>query len=131
MILIKKNTVNTVILTLSEKTTLDPVFYLFEFIQQGSPGTKKIFLASDISSNKPRYNEFEIEETTSEDLINGKIDVLTGDWFYNIYEQSSSSNLDPTLAGEIVEFGRVEVEEGKIALSAFNEQPKIITGFRE
>lgn len=131
MILIKKNSVNLVLLTLLEKTTIDPVFYLFEFWKEGSPGTRKTFLSNDSSTNTGRYNEFYIEENTTEDTLNGIISLETGDWFYNVYEQSSSTNLIVASSGGLVENGRVQVKEDKAPLIAFNEQQKVILGFRE
>lgn len=123
--LIQKNTVNTCIFTLAERTTLRPVYYLFEFTNQQDNSTK-VFLASDISVNKLRYNEFLIEETQTENLTSGKInlDLLEG-WTYKIYEQSSSTNLDLTLTGSLVEIGRVDVKGPEITDETFTSTSTI------
>lgn len=123
--LIQKNTVNTCFFTLAERTTLDPVYYLFEFTNQQDESTK-VFLASDISINKLRGNEFQIEETETEDLTLGKInlDLLEG-WTYKIYEQSSSSNLDLTLTGSLVEIGRVDVKGPEVTDETFTSTSTI------
>ena len=58
-----------------EKTTLSPVYYLFEFIDEDT-NTSKLFTGVDISTNKPRYNEFVIELTEGvEDLLNSVINL--------------------------------------------------------
>ena len=108
MILLNKDTTNKVIVTLSELVTLDPVYFLFEFISDDTKQAK-MFIAEDISTNTCRYNEFDIVLTDStEDLLNGVINLETNGYYkYNIYEQSSNTNLDPTLAGDLLERGKV------------------------
>lgn len=128
MITINKGEVNTVILTLAEKTTIEGPTYLFEFIKEGSPGTKKYFIAEDISVNPLRNNEFEIEEGTPEDTLNGKISLNAGQYLYNVYEQASTTNLDPT-GLSIVENGRVEIKTTATVLPEFNGQQTVIKAF--
>lgn len=108
MILIEKDTTNTVILTLSEKTTLTDAVYLFEVTCDES-GEVKCFIAEDISTNKYRYNEFEFIENVTEDLLNGTFSLtLQGFYKYNVYEQSSTTNLDPTLATNLIDKGKLK-----------------------
>lgn len=119
--IIKKNTVNTCIFYLSEKTTLTPVYYLFEFtcVQDNS---KTVFLASDISINKPSYNEFLIEETQSEDLTNGKIYLaLSGSYTFRVFEQSSSSNLILSNSGNEVAIGKIDVIKDNDTKQSFTD----------
>lgn len=109
MILITKNTTNNIILTLAEKTTLTNVVYLFEVINDSSE-VVKCFIAEDISPNKYRYNEFDLIENATEDLLNGTFELeLSGFYKYNIYEQTSTTNLDPTLATNLIETGKLNV----------------------
>lgn len=129
MILINKLSVNTVVLTLSEKTTLDPVFYLFEFIKDGSPGTAFTFTAQDTSSNKYRYNQFYIEDGPIEDRLNGVVDFEIGKYQYNVYEQSSATNLVVANAGDRVENGRVEVKSSAQIAKEFNQNQTVIKQF--
>jgi len=123
--IIKKNTVNTCIFSLSEKTTLTPVYYLFEFtcVQDGSI---TLFLATDISTNKPSYNEFLIEETTSVDLLNSKINLpLIGSYTYKVYEQSSSTNLVVANSAAEVENGKIDVIEDAETVQSFTDNRTI------
>ena len=109
MILINKNTTNTVILTLSEKTTLTNAVYLFEVINDMS-NEVKCFIAADISTNKLRYNEFEFIENVTEDLLNGTFSLtLSGFYKYNVYEQASTTNLNPLLALNLIDKGKLNV----------------------
>lgn len=108
--IIQKNTVNTCVFSLAEKTTLTPVYYLFAFTNTQNESVLT-FTCTDISVNKLRYNEFEIEETANEDRLNGKITLdLLGSYTYEIYEQSSATNLVVANAGALVEIGRIDVK---------------------
>lgn len=109
MILINKNTTNKVILTLSEKTTLTNAKYLFEVINDMS-NEVKCFIAADISTNKLRYNEFEFIENVTENLLNGTFSLtLSGFYKYNVYEQASTTNLNPLLALNLIDKGKLNV----------------------
>jgi hypothetical protein len=109
VILINKNTTNKVILTLSEKTTLTNAKYLFEVINDMS-NTVKCFIAADISTNKLRYNEFDFIENATEDLLNGTFSLtLSGFYKYNVYEQASTTNLNPLLALNLIDKGKLNV----------------------
>ena len=109
MIIINKNSTNTVVLTLSEKTTLTNAVYLFEVINDQS-GEVKCFIAEDISTNKIRFNEFNFIENATEDLLNGTFELgLSGFYTYNVYEQTSTTNLDPLLATNKIETGKLNL----------------------
>lgn len=109
MIIINKNSTNTVVLTLSEKTTLTNAVYLFEVINDQS-GEVKCFIAEDISNNKIRFNEFNFIENATEDLLNGTFELgLSGFYAYNVYEQTSTTNLDPLLATNKIKTGKLNV----------------------
>jgi len=118
MILINKNSANTCILTLSERTTLTNAKYLFEFIND-STKENKTFLCADISTNKERCNEFIITENATENLLTGTVSLTIGDWKYNIYEQTSTTNLVVANSGAKVENGKVEVKGTSTNLAEF------------
>ena len=126
MILLNRDSTNKSVFTLFEKTTLSPVYYLFEFIDEDT-NTSKLFTGVDISTNKPRYNEFVIELTTNgiEDLLNSVINLqVNGYYTYKVYEQSSPTNLLVANAGAIVELGKVKVDGIKLPIiKEYTEQP--------
>jgi hypothetical protein len=129
MILINKGEVNQVVLTLSERTTITDACYLFEFIKDGSIGSVIYFIATDVSLNKLRYNQFSIEENSVADVLNGVITLDVCDYKYTVYEQvDGSTNLDPT-GLNVVEFGRVQVKQVQTDLAEFNSQQTIIKEF--
>lgn len=97
------DTATELILTLTENVSVTDPFYLFVFTHVL---TKDVvaFLKSweDDESNFPiRYNQFTIEPSA---LFDGH---PPGEWHYKIYEQVSDSNLDPTLSGAVLEFGKM------------------------
>ena len=112
MLLIYKDTFTDNILTLSEKTTLTDATYLFEFVNDETK-TKYYYIGTDISGNKERFNKFRITEGST--LI-----LPTGFYKYNVYEQSSTTNIDPLLTANLVDIGKLSVVENNIAPSEFS-----------
>jgi len=110
MIQITKGIANTVVLTLKEKTTLTNPKYLFVFKNDQSNVDSK-FIAADISTYPDRYNKFVItEKTSSPNPLTGEVTLsLDGFYTYTIYEQTSSTNLNPANATKVVETGKVQV----------------------
>lgn len=110
MIQITKGIANTVVLTLKEKTTLTNPKYLFVFKNDQSNVDSK-FIAADTSTYPDRYNKFVItEKTNSPNPLTGEVTLsLDGFYTYTIYEQTSSTNLNPANATKVVETGKVQV----------------------
>lgn len=110
MIIINKNSVNTVITTLTEKVSISNPYFLFRFTSDYSR-EQVIFLASNVSAYTDRYDKFSITETSgTTDLSNGVISLTpTGEWTYEIFQQTSSSNLDINYTGALLETGKVRV----------------------
>ena len=105
MVLTKGVNNTNIPLTLFEKTTFSPVYYLFEF-EHNYTKVKYYQVFTDISVAGPareRANLFNIELVPS---AAGANQIVLGNiGLYNllVYEQSSPSNLDPTLAGDIID----------------------------
>jgi len=101
------------ILTLTENCTLTSPYYLFEF-KSDVTYESVCFIAADISTHQERYNEFLITETSgTPNLTSGTIELNpTGTWTYRVFEQTSSSNLNPSLADNTtpIEIGKVKVK---------------------
>lgn len=110
MINILKGSANTVVLTLTEKQTIDPCDFLFQFTNQMT-GEKKIFSAADTSLEVGRYNQFTITENATEDFYNATVELEKGFWKYEVYEMTPTSpaNLDPDDAISTLELGKVYV----------------------
>lgn len=92
MIRLTKGQTQNIILTLTEKQLLTNPNYLFIFTNR-SANTEVKFVklnATDVSLYKDRYNEFSIvTDTYFGSQLNGQYD-------YEVYEQSSPTNTNPT-----------------------------------
>ena len=112
MIRLQQSTVNDVVVTLTELTTQLNPYYLFSFTSDTS-NDSKIFISADTSTNIDRYNRFSIELTAgTENLLTGVIKLpLKGFYKYVIYSQASSTNLLIANTTEIVEEGKVYVND--------------------
>lgn len=121
--IIKKNTQNTVVVTLDEYQTIASPDWLFEFINE-STGKVKVCSAVDLSNYPARYNKFIITESTSENLNAGEITLSPpGQYRYNIYEVPSNSpvNLNTSL-GNVCETGIcVVVDESENPIVLFDK----------
>ena len=92
MIRFTKGQTQNIILTLTEKQLLTNPNYLFVFTNR-SANTEVKFVklnATDLSLYKDRYNEFSIVTNTNFGSS------LNGQYVYEIYEQASTSNTNPT-----------------------------------
>ena len=72
VITVVKNTVNTIVVTLTENSTVYDPIYLFRFTNQQSL-TDYYFISVDTSQFKNRYNEFQLEEKPNADTLAGDI----------------------------------------------------------
>lgn len=120
MILINKGQSNSVVLTLTERSTLVQPIYVFKFVNDITTEVIR-FTADDISDAKERYNEFVIEENAVADVYNGIITLVdSGRYSYYIYEVANESPID--LEGETT-----LVEQGIVKVVGTN--PVTFTGF--
>jgi hypothetical protein len=107
MIHLIKGQVNKIILTLSEKATLTSPNWLFYFKSRNTNETVAFVILNnaDLSAYQERFNAFNI--TVSSYFAN----KLPGEWSYQIYEQTSSSNLIPSQATSMVESGQATLND--------------------
>lgn len=117
-LIINKGNINDVVVTVTEQTTLSaPVNYLFEFIFQGTKA-KYYFIAQNTSTRTGRFDEFSITEMTGGNPLIGQISLPQGDFIYNIYQQTSSTNLDPDLTAPSTFNAYVETGRGTVLSTA-------------
>jgi hypothetical protein len=102
MQIINQASSNTCVFTLKEKQTLTSPYFLFELYCEVSEQTY-YFISTDISSYTDRYNKFTIVEPTNVVLS------VAGQYNYRIFEQSSNTNLNPSLATTLLESGIIKV----------------------
>ena len=104
MIRLTKGDTQNIILTLTEKQLLTNPNYLFVFTNRSANTEIKFVLLNnaDVSQYKNRYNEFSIVTNTNFGT------ALNGQYDYEIYEQTSTTNTNP--AGlNMVESGIMEL----------------------
>lgn len=102
MLVIEKAESKNWYLTLTEKVTIANPYFLFAFTHRLTNEVTTVIL-SDISIHKERYNEFAVVEGSTFTLDAGEFE-------YQVYAQTSPSNLSPALANELVESGILKVE---------------------
>jgi hypothetical protein len=92
MLLYTINNQSDTIVTLTESTTLTNPYYLFVFTNVSTKVQYKINInsTSDASTYPERFNEYSFNTIT---LF---ATAQAGQFSYEVYEQASSSNLDPT-----------------------------------
>jgi hypothetical protein len=119
MIRINKSSINNIVVTLTEKTTIVNPFYLMDVYSNQTQESKVVSMGSDISSNKTRWNEFSITENSAEDLLNGVISLNEGTYDYFIWESAIDDNILSTATG-IVESGKLVVIGNTVTTTTYN-----------
>lgn len=94
-----------IVLTLKELQTLQSPYYLFVFTHIETKTVVSLIKSQsdEESLYTYRYNKFSI--ATSSLFLNKPV----GNWLYDIYEQTSSSNTNPSLADNFLESGRMNL----------------------
>ena len=114
MIRLTKGQTQNIIFTLTEKQTLTSPNYLFIF-ENRSTNTEIKFVklnATDTSAYKDRFNQFSIVVNTYFNT------ALNGQYTYTIYEQASTSNLNPT-GLNLLESGIMELSGTTISYTKY------------
>ena len=108
MIQITKSASNTFICTATELQDSAYSYYLIRFVSEAA-NTETSCIVTDTSSYSARYNSFTVLETTNPTNTSGQVELSVGIWVYEIYGQSSASNLTYTDATQLLERGLVKV----------------------
>lgn len=90
---------NDIILTLKEKSSLSNPVYILKVINTQSTSDVKYLVLSDSSTSSEYFNRFDIEvvnDSVSEDLSNGVIYLLPGQYRYEAFESTTSDINDST-----------------------------------
>lgn len=91
--IINKGAINDIILTVTELTTITTPVYLFEFINKQT--NVSYYCISELLETIGVRDRFTISETSTPDVLNGEIELPEGEYRYNVYQQTSTTNLDP------------------------------------
>ena len=110
MLEITRGQANTLVVTLKERQTLTSPYFLVRLTNQAT-NTSKVCICSDSSSYTDRHNSLALTESTTELPLSGQVKLSPeGDWDYEIWEQSSSTNLNPDGATTLLEVGICRVK---------------------
>lgn len=101
MLVLEKLTSKSWYLTLTEKVTISNPYFLFVFTNRTTSVETAIIL-TDVSTHTERYNQFDVTEGSTFTLD-------AGEYEYQVYAQTSSTNTDPSLSNELVESGVLKV----------------------
>ena len=111
MLLIKKNELNDLVVSVSLNKELSNPYYLFSFTNILSKD-KISFIPQNISTYTSRYDEFRFLESTTINLTASTPSVnfeYEGQYWYSVYEQASPTNTNPALAYNKLAEGRAIV----------------------
>ncbi len=121
MNVITRSANNDLYFTFEERRTLSSPFYLIKATNRTSGKVKRFILAADDSSYPTRYNHFTLTESSSEVLTSGTVELEPGEWDYDAYEQSSSTNLQEANATSLLESGVFKVLGPDPTYNIYNE----------
>ena len=130
MLIVNKNQVNKLYVTVSEKTTISGATYLMNLYSNDNHDSKVVRFTGDTSNNPVRINIFELTEvdSTSENLEIGWINLMSASTYdYTIYETSVPTGT--TISGlNVVEVGLLKVNGNtSVVQSTFTNSNDIIT----
>ena len=129
MLVINKNSNNTLILTLTEKVTIASPTFLFK-LTNDLTRESVLFLSANLSSYKDRYDKFLITETSGTINVSSVIKLNpTGFWKYQIFEQASTSNLLESATGSMVENGKIKVIGTDTTFTVYNPTTRKYKGY--
>lgn len=110
MINLNQNTATSFTLTVTERVTISTPKFLFQF-KSVQEKVSYYTIIADTSSYKRRYNTFSFTEGT-DDAVNGSLTLGAGGQYeYFVYEQASTTNLDPS-GLTLVESGFMVLDRG-------------------
>jgi len=112
---------NDLYFTFEERRTLTSPFYLLKCTNRSTHKVKRFILPADTSEYPERYNKFTITENSTENLTSGVVELEAGEWQYDAYEQSSSTNLQEANATTLVESGLFKVLGTDPTYNKYNE----------
>lgn len=117
MLLIKRNEINDLAVTVSKHKTIASPYYLFSFQHIMSKETVQFF-PKNISTSTNRYDEFQFHEGQEPTNYTGDIPYeifpFEGQYYYSIYECFTTGNTNPQFAYEKLEEGRAIVEDSQV-----------------
>lgn len=113
MIELTKGESKSIVVTLSELTTIDPVYYLFVFTHVATKEELAFVAPADESAYPERYNQFTIAPLFD--------DFPIGEYHYKVYQQGDAENTDVSAAGDVVEVGKMILSDSPLEFEKYNQ----------
>lgn len=105
-IVIRKNEINNLALTLRERSQLVDPYYLFEFISNFSTTPLKRYAsAQNQASVNIRYDLIVLSEQANPEGLDGEIRLMEGEWSYKVYESQEPTLEVSETTGRIIQHG--------------------------
>lgn len=119
------DTVAPLIVTLTEKVTINDPYFLFVFTHILTKQVVSFIKseAQDESDYPERFNQFTINPAVV--FLSKQI----GMWLYTIYQQASSSNTDTTLTQGVLEYGKMIMERDPAFAYTIYDEPTTIKAY--
>ena len=109
MIYINKGEVNSIVVTLSEVSTLPSPYYLFVFQNEMNPTSDPILFTNlDESPYPERFNLFYLDEPID-------VELMKGQYSYSVYESTTPPTEISDTTGVVIEEGRMVVSGASIS----------------
>jgi len=124
MIILEPNTENILVLSLSEKVTIQNPIYLFRFVSKESK-VEYVCISAAIDDYSYGRQSFEVTTVTSgATALNGEVALIYGDEYnYYIYAQTSTTNLDYTLSDELIQEGLAKFNKPITTRTNYEREP--------
>lgn len=121
----QEDTSAVLIVTLTEKVTISDPYYLFVFVHVLTKAVISFvkYIGQDESNFQSRYNQFTINPA----IVFASAPI--GEWHYTVYEQVSSSNTDPSQAGNELEYGKLLIDRTTAYAPTMYNQPQTYSAY--
>jgi hypothetical protein len=109
---LEKNTINNVVVTVSERSQLANPYFLIVFTNKFAvQETTAVCSVQNQAVSNPRYDLFVISETSPADNLSGEVYLIEGEWSYKVYESSVQTLDVNATTGRILQRGFIVVKE--------------------
>lgn len=109
---IRKNTINNIVVTVSERSQLVDPYFLIVFTNKFS--TEEVTAVTSVQNGvavNSRYDLFVITETPGAEPLNGEVYLIEGEWSYKVYESTNQTLVVGETTGRVLQEGFIVVKE--------------------
>ena len=108
-IVIIKNKVNSIYVTLAERSRVSNAYYLF-VLKNKFDDSNVLFSVQDENAPNMRFNLLEIEDVISPNNLLGQCNLVAGEWTYKVYESAAQTLDINDTTGELLQQGLIIVK---------------------